>query len=212
MHLCDVTDYHIFAGSPVCHHQAAQSSQCPSTGKTEPWWQRDRLSVPNPEHGLIHALPPGTHHYLEVKQNNNALNINYHRIYILNLQAQPEVCSADRHISTFSYSLLTSLVNVACCPRLCCIKMGITSDTLTREVCVGQETSLAVEWGAVSVKAFRKVKHDICKLVHLAIDLTVWDLTELEWRHGFPNLEGLPDGLMCGLFTNFRTVVLDTEK
>ncbi len=133
MHLCDVTDYHIFAGSPVCHHQAAQSSQCPSTGKTEPWWQRDRLSVPNPEHGLIHALPPGTHHYLDEKQNNNALNINYHRIYILNLQAPPEVCSADRHISTLSYSLLTSLVNVACCPRLCCVKMGITSDTLTRE-------------------------------------------------------------------------------
>lgn len=84
MYLCDVTDYHIFAGPPVCHHQAAQSSQCPSTGKTEPWWQRDRLSVPNPEHDLIHALPPGTHHYLKERQNDNALNINDHRIYILN--------------------------------------------------------------------------------------------------------------------------------
>ncbi len=100
MHLCDVTDYHIFAGSPVCHHQAAQSSQCPSTGKTEPWWQRDRLSVPNPEHGLIHALPPGKHHYLEEKQNNNALNINYHRIYILNLQA------FARLTDTFPHSLI----------------------------------------------------------------------------------------------------------
>lgn len=123
-----------------------------------------------------------------------------------------EVCSADRNSFTFFYSLLTSLVNVARCPRLCQVKMGITSDTVAWEVRVGQETSLAVKWGAVSVKAFREEKHDICKLVHLAIDLTVWDFTELEWRHGLPDLEGLPDGLMCGALAYFRSVVLDAGK
>ncbi len=127
-------------------------------------------------------------------------------------QAPPEVCSGWQthfHILLFSAHLpgqrfLLSKV----LPR----QNGITSDTLTREVRVGQKTSLAVEWGAVSVKAFREVKHDICKLVHLAIDLTEWDFTELEWDHGFPNLEGFPDGLICGLFSHFRSVVLDTEK
>lgn len=108
--------------------------------------------------------------------------------------------------------MLTSLVNVARCPRLCRIEMGITSDAVTGEVSVGQEAPLAIERGAVFMKAFGEKEHDICILVHLAFDLTKWNFAELQGRHGLPDLKRLPDGLICGLFTNFGCVVLNTEK
>lgn len=103
---------------------------------------------------------------------------------------------------------LTSLVDVAGCPRLGEVKVCVSSDALPGEVSVSQEAALAVERRAVSVEALGEGEHDVGVLVDLPSDVAEGDFSEGERDHTLPNLEGLPDGVMRGSLSDLGGVVL----
>lgn len=106
---------------------------------------------------------------------------------------------------------LTPLIHSACSPWLRTVKMCVSSDARSREVSMGQEAALAIEWCAVAVEALSEEEHDVCVPVHLAFDVTVGDLPEPERNHTLPDPEGLADGLERLVLPDFRAVVLYTE-
>lgn len=90
--------------------------------------------------------------------------------------------------------------------------MGVSTDAITREVGVCQESSLAIERAAVAVETFGEEDHDVGKLLHLVAYVTVGDFPETEGGDALPHLEGLPDGLVGLILAHLRGVVLYTEE
>lgn len=103
---------------------------------------------------------------------------------------------------------LTSLIHGAGGPRFGQVKVRVPTDAVTREVSVCQEAALAVERGAVSVKAVGEGQHDVGVLVDLPSDLAEGNLPEGERDGALPNLKGLSDGVMRGSLAHFGGVVL----
>lgn len=119
---------------------------------------------------------------------------------------------SDKVIHPLLSPRFTSLVHIASCPRLCCVKVCVTSDPLAREVRVGQKASFPIKWRAITMKAFSEEKHDVCEPFGPFSYLVVWNFPKLEWCDRLPNLEGLPDGLVSLILSHFRRVVLDAVK
>lgn len=105
---------------------------------------------------------------------------------------------------------LTSLVDAASGPGLGKVKVRVSTDAVSREVCVSQEAALAVERCTVAVETVGKGQHDVCVAVWLCFDLAVGNLPEGERDHALPHLEGFLDGFKCGSLADLGGVVLYT--
>lgn len=69
--------------------------------------------------------------------------------------------------------------HIVICPRLCCVKVRITSDRWTREVSVGQEASFPIKWRTVTMVALSEGKHDVSEALWPVSDLVVWNFPKL---------------------------------
>lgn len=112
------------------------------------------------------------------------------------------------YISPSTLLSLTPLVDAPGGPGLSEVKVRVSPDAVSREVSVSQEAALAVERCAVAVETLRKGQHDVCELVDLVFDVAVGDLSEGEWDHTLPHLEGFSDGFLRRSFADLGGVVL----
>lgn len=112
------------------------------------------------------------------------------------------------YISPSAPLSLTPLVEGAGGPGLSEVKVRVSPDAVSREVSMSQEAALAVERCAVAVETLRKGQHDVGELVDLVFDVAVGDLSEGEWDHALPHLEGFADGFLRGSLADLRGVVL----
>lgn len=89
--------------------------------------------------------------------------------------------------------------------------MRISSDSRPWEVGVCQKAALAIEGGAVAMKARGEDDGDVH--VHLgALQLAVGHSLEAQGGHVLPHVEGPPDGVVGLLSTHFGRDVLDAAK
>lgn len=104
---------------------------------------------------------------------------------------------------------LTSLVLGSGGPGLSEVKVRVSPNAVTREVCMSQEATLAIERRAVAVESLGEREHNVGVLLDLAFDLAVGDLSEAERDRALPHTESLSDGFEGPAFTHFRCEVLD---